>query len=69
VLEGWQDVCYQPDSMTWLRHRAANLAPAEKPAPSFAVASMSQLCPQAVRRARRPIAKPSMRRQPSPFSP
>jgi hypothetical protein len=36
VLEGWRDVCPQPDSMTWLRHRAASLAPPEKPAPSFA---------------------------------
>jgi hypothetical protein len=35
VLEGWQDVCAQPDSMTWLRHRAAGLAPPEKPAPSL----------------------------------
>jgi hypothetical protein len=26
VLAGWQDVCPQPDSMTWLRHRAAGLA-------------------------------------------
>jgi hypothetical protein len=29
VLRGWTDVCHQPDSMTWLRHRAASL---EKPA-------------------------------------
>jgi hypothetical protein len=36
VLEGWQDVCPQPDSMTWLRHRAARLAPPEKPQPSLA---------------------------------
>jgi hypothetical protein len=36
ALEGWQDVCPQPDSMTWLRHRAAGLAPPEKPAPSLA---------------------------------
>jgi hypothetical protein len=42
ALEGWQDVCPQPDSMTWLRHRAAELAPPEKPAPSFADASISQ---------------------------
>jgi hypothetical protein len=41
VLQGWQDVCHQPDSMTWLRHRAASLAPAEKPAPSFARAAVS----------------------------
>jgi hypothetical protein len=40
VLKGWQDVCPQPDSMTWLRHRAASLEPAEKPAPSFARASV-----------------------------
>lgn len=25
VLDGWADVCPQPDSMTWLRHRAARL--------------------------------------------
>lgn len=25
TLEGWRDVCHQPDSMTWLRHRAASL--------------------------------------------
>jgi hypothetical protein len=36
VLEGWQDVCPQPDSMTWLRHRATELAAPEKPPPSFA---------------------------------
>jgi hypothetical protein len=36
ALEGWQDVCPQPDSMTWLRHRATRLAPPEKPARSFA---------------------------------
>jgi hypothetical protein len=33
ALEGWQDVCPQPDSMTWLLHRAASLAAAAKPAP------------------------------------
>jgi hypothetical protein len=43
VLEGWQDVCPQPDSMTWLRHQATGLAPAEKPAQSFAGASASHL--------------------------
>ncbi len=26
VLRGWREVCPQPDSMTWLRHRAARLA-------------------------------------------
>jgi hypothetical protein len=41
VMEGWQDVCPQPDSMTWLRHRAASLAPPEKPAPSSAHPSLS----------------------------
>jgi hypothetical protein len=25
ALHGWRDACYQPDSMTWLRHRAARL--------------------------------------------
>ena len=43
VLEGWQDVCPQPDSMTWLRHQAARLVPPEKPAPSLASASASHL--------------------------
>jgi hypothetical protein len=41
TLEGWQDVCPQPDSMTWLRHRAAALAAPEKPAPSLARTSAS----------------------------
>jgi hypothetical protein len=36
ALEGWQDACPQPDSMTWLRHRAGRLAPPERPARSFA---------------------------------
>ena len=36
VLEGWQDVCPQPDSMTWLRHKAARLQAPEKPAQSLA---------------------------------
>jgi hypothetical protein len=59
VLEGWQDVCYQPDSMTWLRHRAAGLAMPEKPASSLAGASVSQsrAVPRgAVRRPRRQAA-------------
>jgi hypothetical protein len=59
VLEGWQDVCPQPDSMTWLRHRAAGLAAPEKPAPSLARASVSQThrpeCTKVSRR-RRPAA-------------
>ena len=29
ALEGWADICPQPDSMTWLRHRAASLAQPE----------------------------------------
>jgi hypothetical protein len=41
VLEGWQDVCPQPDSMTWLHHRAARLPPPEKPAQSLARVSAS----------------------------
>jgi hypothetical protein len=36
ALHGWQDACYQPDSMTWLRHRAVRLAPTERPVPSLA---------------------------------
>jgi hypothetical protein len=31
ALEGWRDVCPQPDSMTWLRHRAESLPRAEMP--------------------------------------
>jgi hypothetical protein len=31
ALEGWRDVCPQPDSMTWLRHRAASLQAPETP--------------------------------------
>jgi hypothetical protein len=31
ALEGWTDVCPQPDSMTWLRHRAMSLAEPEAP--------------------------------------
>jgi hypothetical protein len=42
VLDGWQDVCPQPDSMTWLRHRAAGLAPPQKPDPSLARAQASR---------------------------
>jgi hypothetical protein len=42
VLHGWQDVCPQPDSMTWLLHRAASLTAPEKPARSFAFASDAQ---------------------------
>src|SRR5882757_925501 len=40
VLEGWRDVCPQPDSMTWLRHRAAELAAPEKPR-----AALAHACP------------------------
>jgi hypothetical protein len=42
VLEGWRDVCPQPDSMTWLRHRAARLAAPQKPARSLARAAVPQ---------------------------
>jgi hypothetical protein len=28
ALQGWQDACPTPDSMTWLRRRAASLTPA-----------------------------------------
>jgi hypothetical protein len=31
ALEGWADVCPQPDSMTWLCHRAASWAEAKTP--------------------------------------
>ncbi|HEV7585685.1 MAG TPA: hypothetical protein VGO14_07895 [Solirubrobacteraceae bacterium] len=42
ALDGWQDVCPQPDSMTWLSHRAAALAAPQRPAPSLAWASDPQ---------------------------
>jgi hypothetical protein len=42
VLQGWQDACPQPDSMTWLVHRAASLTPPEKPERSLALAPDSQ---------------------------
>jgi hypothetical protein len=54
VMEGWQDVCAQPDSMTWLRHRAASLAPPEKPAPSSAHPSLSHVRRREGGRAPRP---------------
>jgi hypothetical protein len=31
ALEGWADICPQPDSMTWLRHRASSLVQPEAP--------------------------------------
>lgn len=31
ALAGWREVCPQPDSMTWLRHRAGALAQPEVP--------------------------------------
>ena len=53
ALEGWQDACPQPDSMTWLRHRAARLAPPEKPARSSARTGLQMTRgPSARRRAR-----------------
>jgi hypothetical protein len=42
ALQGWQDVCPLPDSMTWLRHRAARLEPAPRPVPSNPYASLPQ---------------------------
>jgi hypothetical protein len=57
VLQGWQDVCPQPDSMTWLRHRTAGLAAPEKPPPSFAQAAVSgPHRPAGPRAPRRPAA-------------
>lgn len=61
VLQGWQDVCPQPDSMTWLRHRAAALAPPEKPAPSLAHASVSQTRRRAGPRVSRPRRADALR--------
>ncbi len=43
ALEGWRDVCPQPDSITWLRRRALRLPAPEKPAPSLARSTASQL--------------------------
>lgn len=31
AIAGWADICPQPDSMTWLRHRAMSLAQIETP--------------------------------------
>jgi hypothetical protein len=31
ALAGWADICPQPDSMTWLRHRASTLTQPEAP--------------------------------------
>jgi RNA polymerase sigma-70 factor (ECF subfamily) len=31
VIAGWADICPQPDSMTWLRHRAMSLARIQTP--------------------------------------
>ncbi|HEV3283043.1 MAG TPA: hypothetical protein VG010_02465 [Solirubrobacteraceae bacterium] len=42
ALDGWQQVCAQPDSMTWLRHRAARLEPSEKPARALARGPVTQ---------------------------
>jgi hypothetical protein len=58
ALEGWQDVCPQPDSMTWLAHRAAGLPAPEKPAPSEAAASASPVPPPA---APHPCSRPTPR--------
>jgi hypothetical protein len=50
ALDGWQEACSQPDSMTWLRHRAARLAPPVKPAPALARGSVAQgRCAQGAR--------------------
>jgi hypothetical protein len=43
ILDGWQDVCHQPDSMTWLRHQALRMEPPERPSQSLARASASHL--------------------------
>jgi hypothetical protein len=43
LLDGWQDACPQPDSMTWLRHRATMFAPPEKPVKASPAASASHL--------------------------
>jgi hypothetical protein len=69
AIEGWEEVCYQPDSMTWLRHRAARLAPPDKPARSLAGASKSPLRPAPggrLRRARRPTGARAPLTRPSP---
>ncbi|HEY2398649.1 MAG TPA: hypothetical protein VGH78_06620 [Solirubrobacteraceae bacterium] len=61
ALEGWQDVCPQPDSMTWLQHRAAGLAAPEKPPPSLADAATSKACARerALRTRRAATLRPS----------
>jgi hypothetical protein len=65
VPEGWQDVCPQPDSMTWLRHRAAALGGPEEPALSLARAPVPQRhdrwSGRVSRRGRRVALSPSAR--------
>jgi hypothetical protein len=62
ALEGWQDVCPQPDSMTWLQHRAARLAVPEKPPASLADAASSKACARerAPRKRRAATLRPSV---------
>jgi hypothetical protein len=61
ALKGWQDVCPQPDSMTWLGHRTASLRAPEKPA-SLTGASDPQAgrAHHATRKRRAAAMKPSV---------
>ena len=60
ALDGWQDVCQLPDSMTWLRHRATRLQAPQKPAPSLAGTSdpPAEHRPRAPRKRRSPALRP-----------
>jgi hypothetical protein len=62
ALEGWQDVCPQPDSMTWLQHRATRLEAPEKPAPSLAGEPKPHACTRerASRKRRAATLRPSV---------
>ncbi|HEX4187051.1 MAG TPA: hypothetical protein VHY83_04050 [Solirubrobacteraceae bacterium] len=61
ALEGWQDVCPQPDSMTWLQHRATQLEAPEKPPASLAGEPRREECARkrSPRRRRAAALRPS----------
>jgi hypothetical protein len=62
ALEGWQEVCPQPDSMTWLQHRATRLGAPEKPPHSLAGESRieARTRERAARRRRGATMRPSV---------
>ncbi|MCW3067581.1 MAG: hypothetical protein JWL67_206 [Solirubrobacterales bacterium] len=65
ALDGWQSVCAQPDSLTWLRHRAAKLAAPVPPARAFAPGSFSHRHGRAVG-GRTQLRRPDARRAGAP---